>query len=203
MTVSLFAFLHFRAARRLAPLALATGLGLAGASPGAHGPNGEHLDGPPAAVAAGLAQPRFEAHSELFEIVGRIEASQLQLYLSRYETNEAVLKAQVEVELGATRAPALFDAEAGSYVLSDKPLLAALAKPGRHALVFTIAAGAETDLLDASLVVAAHGEEAAPGVAGTGLRNTALAGAGGAALLIAVLALLRRTRRNKGFGAAQ
>lgn len=173
------------------------------ASPGAHGPNGEHLDGPPSAAAAGSAQPRFEAHSELFEIVGRLEARQLQLYISRYESNEAVLRAKVEVELGAAKAPAEFNAEAGSYVLGDQVLLAALARPGRHALVFTITAGTETDLLDASLAVAAQGDEALHGAAGTGLRNTVLTGMGGAALVIAALALLRRARRNKRFGAAQ
>jgi hypothetical protein len=186
----------------LVALALAAWLSLAGASPGAHGPNGEHLDGPPSAVAPGSAQPRFEAHSELFEIVGRLDASALQLYINRYESNEAVLRAKVEVELGGAKAGASFNAEAGSYVVNDKSLLAALAQPGRHALVFTISAGSDTDLLDATLAVAAHGDDAAHG-SSTGPRYAAFALLGGGALVIAALALLRRGRRPPtGFGAA-
>ena len=82
-------------------------LSLALASPGAHGPNGEHLDGP-ATVAASSGLPRIEAHSEQFEIVGRLEAAGLVLYVSRYESNEAVLGGQLDVELGNLKASAAY-----------------------------------------------------------------------------------------------
>lgn len=173
--------------------------GLTLASPGAHGPNGEHLDGP-AAVSAGSGLPRIEAHSEQFEIVGRLDASALVLYVSRYETNEAVLGAQLDVELGNLKARAAFEAEPGSYRLSDKKLIDALQQAGNHALVFTLTAGADSDLLDGTLSVAAHADTAhATGMA-PGLRN-GIAIAAGAGLLALAAVLLRR-RRN-AFGAAR
>ncbi|HEY0956434.1 MAG TPA: hypothetical protein VGE36_16865 [Roseateles sp.] len=189
----------------LRPLALAACLCLlllthAGASPGAHGPNGEHLDGP-AAAASGAGLPRIEAHSEAFEIVGRLQAQGLVLYISRYETNEAVLGAKVDVELGNSKANATFQAEAGTYVVTDKALMAVLAQAGSHALVFTITAGADSDLLDGTLVVAAHADQAHGAASGLSVRSgiAALAGFG---LLVAVVLVLRRRSRNNAFGAA-
>jgi hypothetical protein len=189
-------------------LALAAGLcllpllfsGLALASPGAHGPNGEHLDGP-AAVSASSGLPRIEAHSEQFEIVGRLAASGLVLYVSRYETNEAVLGAQLDVELGNLKARAAFEAEPGSYRLSDKKLVDALNQPGNHSLVFTVTAGADSDLLDGTLAVAAHDDHSQVEGTGIGLRRGA-AIAAGAVLLAALVAVLLRRRRN-AYGAAR
>jgi hypothetical protein len=189
-------------------LALAAGLcllpllfsGLALASPGAHGPNGEHLDGP-AAQSAGSGLPRLEAHSEQFEIVGRLGATGLVLYVSRYETNEAVLGAQLDVELGKLKARAAFEAEPGSYRLSDKKLVDALHQAGNHALVFTVTAGADSDLLDATLAVAAHDDHDAAEGTGSGLRRGAAVVAG-AGLLAALAAVLLRRRRN-AYGAAR
>lgn len=185
-------------------LALAAGLcllplSLALASPGAHGPNGEHLDGP-AAVSASSGLPRIEAHSEQFEIVGRLDATALVLYVSRYETNEAVLGAQLDVELGNLKARTAFEAEPGSYRLSDKKLVDALHQAGNHALVFTVTAGADSDLLDGTLAVAAHDEHAHAEGPGNGLRRGA-AIAVGPGLLVLGAVLLRR-RRN-AFGAAR
>lgn len=53
---------------------LAVTLGPAWASPGAHGPNGEHLDGPAAAAPAG-SLPRLETFSEAFELVASSPAA--------------------------------------------------------------------------------------------------------------------------------
>lgn len=185
-------------------LALAAGLcllplSLALASPGAHGPNGEHLDGP-AAVSAGSGLPRIEAHSEQFEIVGRLDAGSLVLYVSRYETNEAVLGAQLDVELGNLKARAAFEPEPGSYRLSDKKLVEALHLAGNHSLVFTLTAGTDSDLLDGTLAVAAHDEHSHAEGSGSGLRRSAAIAAGAAVLLLGVV-LLRRRRNN--FGAAR
>ena len=186
-------------------LALAAGLcllplSLALASPGAHGPNGEHLDGP-AAVSVSSGLPRIEAHSEQFEIVGRLAASGLVLYVSRYETNEAVLGAQLDVELGNLKARAAFEAEPGSYRLSDKKLVEALQEAGNHSLVFTVTAGADSDLLDGTLAVTAHDDHDHAEGTGTGLRRGA-AIAVGAGLLVVLAAVLLRRRRN-AFGAAR
>ena len=185
-------------------LALAAGmcllpLCLAIASPGAHGPNGEHLDGP-AAVSAGSGLPRIEAHSEQFEIVGRLDASSLVLYVSRYETNEAVLGAQLDVELGNLKARAAFEAEPGSYRLSDKKLVDALHRAGNHSLVFTLTAGADSDLLDGTLAVAAHDENDHAEGSGSGMRRGAAIVAGVVVLVMGAV-LLRRRRHN--FGAAR
>lgn len=144
----------------LAALALAVA-GAAFASPGAHGPNGEHLDAPSGAIAVSTT-PRVEAHSEDFELVGKLDHGQFSFFLGRYETNEAVLGAKVELEAEGLKAAAVFRAESGDYLVTDAAMVAALAKPGSHALVFTLEAGADTDLLDASLAVAdeqavAHG----------------------------------------------
>lgn len=121
------------------------------AAPGAHGPGGEHLDGP-APAAAASATPRLEAHSELFELVGHLYDSELSLMIDRYESNEPLLEAQVEVESGGLKAVAKFHADHGDYAVDDERLLALLRQPGEHALVFTIVKGQESDLLDGTLV---------------------------------------------------
>lgn len=121
------------------------------AAPGAHGPDGEHLDGPVRAGAAGTT-PRLEAQSELFELVANLQAGKLSIMIDRYETNEPMLDADVEVETGAVKAKAKFDAGHGDYSVDDPAFLKAVASPGEHALVFTIVAGQASDLLDGTLV---------------------------------------------------
>lgn len=121
------------------------------AAPGAHGPNGEHLDGP-VTVRAASALPRVEAKSELFELVAELRAGELAIFVDRFETNEPVLGAKLEVESGALKAAAAFRAEQGDYVVTDAALLKALAAPGEHGLVFTLVAGQDSDLLDGTLV---------------------------------------------------
>lgn len=123
------------------------------AAPGAHGPNGEHLDAPVQAGSTGGAVPRIEAHSEAFELVGRLQGGELSLLINRYATNEPVLNATVEVETGTFKAPATFHADMGDYAVDDAAMLKALAAPGEHSLVVTILAGTDTDLLDGTLTV--------------------------------------------------
>ncbi|MBI5722276.1 MAG: hypothetical protein HZC37_31760 [Burkholderiales bacterium] len=123
------------------------------AAPGAHGPNGEHLDGP-AAAGARAALPRVEAKSETFELVAELKGGELVVLVDRYESNEPVLGARLEVESGALKAVAAFRAEQGDYLVKDPALLKALAAAGEHALVFTLAAGNDSDLLDGTLVIA-------------------------------------------------
>ena len=187
-----------RTLRRLAG-ALCLLAGGAFASPGAHGPNGEHLDGP-AAAAAPSGLPRIESHSEQFEIVGRLGADDLVLYVSRYETNEAVLGAKLDVEFGALKAPAAFQAEGGSYRVADKKLIQALHQAGNHALVFTLTAGADSDLLDGTLAVAAQDDH---GHAAGGSSWRAMAAVVGAVVIAALALALLRRRRSNTFGGAQ
>jgi len=133
------------------------------AAPGAHGPNGEHLDGP-TTMRATSALPRVEAKSEAFELVAELRAGELVILIDRFESNEPVLGAKLEVESGALKAVAAFRAEPGDYVVTDAALLKTLAAPGEHGLVFTLLAGQDSDLLDGTLVNAAG--SAAAGNAG-------------------------------------
>lgn len=123
------------------------------ASPGAHGPNGEHLDGPAQASGTASAVPRIEANSDAFELVGRLQGGELSILISRYDTNEPVLNAKVEVESGALKASAKFHADMGDYAVDNAAMLKALAAPGDHAVVISIVADDASDLLDGTLSV--------------------------------------------------
>lgn len=132
--------------------ALAASLGAA-AGPGAHGPNGEHLDGPAATAAPSGSRPRIEASSEQFELVATLAGGEFSLLIDRFATNEPVLRAQVEVESGGLKAKALFHDDIGDYAVADAAMLKLLGTPGEHAIVVTVIHGKESDLLDAVLKV--------------------------------------------------
>lgn len=144
--------------RPLACVAILLALGLAAsvpaalAGPGAHGPDGEHLDAKSTA-APGQIRPGLEATSELFELVARLSAGGLVIHVDRYETNEPVSDARLEVESGSLKAMAAFRPGSGDYLVSDAAFLEAISRPGEHALVFTLIAGNDTDLLDGILVM--------------------------------------------------
>lgn len=121
------------------------------AAPGAHGPNGEHLDAPPTAGATAL-RPRVTAQSDVFELVAELHEGELSIMIDRFDTNEPLMGAKVEVESAGIKARATFHDDLGDYALDDEKLLALLKKPGEHALVFTIVAGNASDLLDGVLV---------------------------------------------------
>jgi len=135
------------------------------ASPGAHGPNGEHLDGPAATTTSGSV-PRVETFTELFELVGHLSGGELSVLIDRYETNEPVLGGTLEVEYKNLKARAKFHADIGDYAIDDPKFLQALSVPGKHALLFTFTAGGESDLLEGTLDVpaaAAHDHVTEPG----------------------------------------
>ena len=125
------------------------------ASPGAHGPNGEHLDGAAATSATGTA-PRVETFSELFELVGNLSGGELSILIDRYDTNEPVLNGKLEVQYKDLKAQAKFHKDIGDYAIDDEKFLKALAAPGKHALLFTFVADGESDLLEGTLEVAAN-----------------------------------------------
>jgi hypothetical protein len=172
------------------------------AAPGAHGPDGEHLDGPGNA-ATGSVLPRVDAKSEAFELVAQLRAGELAVLIDRYETNEPVLGAKLEVESGTLKAVAAFRAEQGDYVVTEPALLKALSAPGEHPLVFTLVAGKDSDLLDGTLVIARkaaasagndHGHDHANGHS-HGLERAAWIGAGIAGLgLLGGIAWWRQRR---------
>ena len=200
---------HLLAAAALTLLLLENPTALA--APGAHGPNGEHLDGP-TTMRDAAALPRVEAKSETFEMVAELRASELAIVVDRFETNEPVLDAKLEVESGTLKAVAAFRAEQGDYVVTDAAMLKALAAPGEHGLVFTLVAGKDSDLLDGTLVGAAgrvvataatddHGHAHGSDAHGHDheLERAAWIGAGVAALgLIGGIAWWRQRRRDVG-----
>ncbi|OYW20389.1 MAG: hypothetical protein B7Z52_02345 [Burkholderiales bacterium 12-64-5] len=169
------------------------------AAPGAHGPDGEHLDTPAAAAQAGAA-PGAEAHSEQFELVARLLRGELSILIDRYDSNEPVLDASVEIESGGLRAAATLHADQGDYSVTDEKLLAALARPGEHALLFTIVTPQDSDLLDATLRVAdPAGSDATHDEHNHGPDTLSLLGwVVVAAAALAVGALLLRSRSSKG-----
>lgn len=192
------AALYFLRATALSALLMAsTAPALAG--PGAHGPNGEHLDGPtPTRLVSAL--PRVAAHTDAFELVAELRKDELVILVDRYASNEPVLGATLEVESGAHKAVAAFRAEQGDYAVTDTRMIAALAAPGEHGLVFTLLAGQDSDLLDGTLVTArAAGAAAAAGHEHGHeheLQRNASIGAGLAALgLLGGFAWWRRRRR--------
>lgn len=174
------------------------------AGPGAHGPNGEHLDAPVGAVAV-ASHPRAAAHTETFELVAELKDGALTILVDRYETNEPVLGATLEVESGSLKARAVFRPDQGDYVITEPALIQALSAAGQHSLVLTLIAGQETDLLDASLTTLtrtdprslAHGHGPDRGH-GFGSHRTLWGAAGLAAVVvIAGYALRRRQQRQK------
>lgn len=167
------------------------------AAPGAHGPNGEHLDGPAAnqIQSGGATVPRMEAASESFELVAKLYGEELSIQIDRFETNEPVLDGKVEVESNGIKAEGKFHADHGDYAFTDERLLKALSQPGKHPIVFTVFAGNDSDLLEGALDVAAanhdaHGHAHAPGWLWT-------VGIAVLAILLAGGLLLRRSTNSK------
>lgn len=140
-------------------IAVSAGPALAG--PGAHGPNGEHLDAP-SSPRAGTGMPRFSASSETFELVGELERGVLTLYLDRYETNLPVIDAKIELESDSLRATARYLADREVYEVAATEFIQAISRPGEHSLVVTVRAGPENDLLDATLQIVRAGARATP-----------------------------------------
>ncbi len=185
----------------LAALMLSVTLPVA-AAPGAHGPDGEHLDAPTIA-SSGPMLPRLEAHSDLFELVAELQGGQLRIYVDRYASNEPVANASVEVEAGSLRALAAYQATEGYYLLADPALMERLAVPGEHALVFTVLAAADADLLNgildtrAAVVGDGHGHDHGHSHA----LEWAAWGAGGLLAAGLVIVVLRRLKQRQPTGA--
>lgn len=126
------------------------------AGPGAHGPNGEHLDAATTGQANAMqASLQIEAKSDLFELVGTLTGGELSIFIDRFASNEPVLQAQVEVESGGLKAQAKFQVDMGNYTIDDSAMLKKLTTPGEYPLVITVLAGKDSDLLDAVLRVPA------------------------------------------------
>jgi hypothetical protein len=119
---------------------------------GTHG-HGDHSLDVPANGTVKPAPPAAETSTELFELVATLHDDELSLIIDRYDTNEPVINAKVEVELGDLTAVAKYHEDHGDYAIDDPAILKRLKTPGEHALAFTVKAGDDTDLLTATLLV--------------------------------------------------
>jgi hypothetical protein len=145
-------------------------------------------------LSAGGSVPRVEAKSETFELVARIEGGSLAILIDRYETNEPVLGAHVEVEVGSLKQKAAFRREQGDYAVTDPAFVALASSPGTHALVFTVSAGKDSDLLEGTMQVAARGRPG-EGTAFGSYKSIAAWIGGGVLVIGGVAAFLRRRRK--------
>jgi len=159
----------------------------------------EGHDEAPAARAptSGLA-PRVAAASPDIELLAELRKDTLLIYLDRFATNEPLSGATIEIEAGPNRGTAA-PAGDGRYQVSTPWL----ARPGKHALVFTVHAKDLDDLLNGTLEVPeAHstGDRAALSGFITGWKAYAAAASAAVLLLIAAGVFMARRRRwpNKG-----
>jgi hypothetical protein len=125
------------------------------AAPGAHGPNGEHLDAPAARTAAGQL-PMVERATELYELVAELHPDRLLIFIDRYASNEPVVSGTLAIDIDGDKSAAQFDASSGGFTLTDPQRLAKLTRPGSHTLLFTLVEGDNFDLIDAVLNVPGH-----------------------------------------------
>jgi hypothetical protein len=156
------------------------------------GPGHDHGDEAPRASA--IAQPRFAASSELFELVGVLEGKTLRLYLDRAATNEPLPQADIELEFGGVKLAPQAQAD-GSFAVE----LAQAPGDGVHALTASVTVGDEADLLAGELDL--HGEAAQETHAHWGWKRWSLLAAG-CLLGLSVLVFFWRRQRAQSFGAA-
>ena len=177
------------AARRLI-LACLAALPLVFGSALAH----EGDDHAPAARApvSGVA-PRVAASTPDIELLAELRKDTLLIYLDRFATNEPLSGATIEVEEGANRGAAAPVGE-GLYQVSAPWL----ARPGKHALVFTVHAKDLDDLLNGTLEVPeAHASGEKTAFAGVMTGWKAYVAAAAVLLLFAGGFIARRRRSPK------
>lgn len=116
-------------------------------SPAWAGPGHDHGDEAPTTTSA--ASPRFEAHSDLFEVVGVVDGDLLIITVDRYDGNAPVLQAKLELESGATKLMAKFNPATADYSVPS----AAFKNHGTYPIALTVTAGKETDLLAGELTI--------------------------------------------------
>jgi hypothetical protein len=155
------------------------------ASVWAHGDD-DHGD-QPHPTAAPSAVISSESASSDFEVLAQMDGELLTIFLNRFADNSPVSKAVLEVESASFKGT-LKPSSAGVYQVAAP----ALSKPGEHALVISLRAGEQSDLLETRLLVAAaevHTEEKAMTYWWLGL--------GGALVVLVLVVLARRGVKTK------
>ncbi len=146
----------------------------------------DHGDEAKPVVSASIA-PRFEARSDLFELVGILNGKELWLYLDKAESNEPVERAAIEIESGSFKGKAV-----ASQNDTFKLMAPSLAQPGQHALTITVEAGDESDLLTTTFEMkAADSPDAKKALAGNWLVYAGVA----IALALLAAAVIRMRKR--------
>ena len=113
-----------------------------------------HSHDAPASTASAPAIPRFAAVSELFEVVGTANGTQLALYLDRFADNAPVAGATLEVNVGEATV-AMKEIAAGEF----EGTLAQALPSGVTSVTVTVDAAGETDLLAGDFDVHAEAAE--------------------------------------------
>lgn len=183
--------------RQLARPCLAALAALALLAPAHAGPGHDHDHGDATAVSP-TALPRFAATSDDFELVGVLQGQHLSLYLDRAPDNSPVDAAQITLEVNGAAVPVQAHGTGEYEATLPQPL-----PDGEHAIAATVVAGAQSDLLAATLDL--HGNEAAHADAAPAWRKALPWGAGLAVLAAAlamVFVLMQRARRRAAAGGA-
>jgi hypothetical protein len=107
-----------------------------------------------------------------------------------------VLDGAVEVEVGSMKEKATFRREQGDYVIANPALVKLLASPGSHALVFTVSAGKDSDLLDGAIQIS--GVEGNGGTHAHASYGALAAWIAAALVVLGAIALFLRHRRGAG-----
>ncbi|MBL8473394.1 MAG: hypothetical protein JNM98_16465 [Rhodocyclaceae bacterium] len=153
----------------------------------------DHADATPP-VAMTERQPRVEAHTHDYELLGIVEkannGANLRIYLDRQADNSPIDAAEIVVEVAPDRSiPAQADGD--SFVAALGPLTAA----SRIPLVFAISEGERHDLMGGVLEIPAPGEAVAAAGEAAQPARVWIPVAGVAAILAWVIARMRATRR--------
>jgi RND family efflux transporter MFP subunit len=161
-------------------------------------------EAPPASV---QTAPRATSASVLFELVAVATGEKLAIYIDRFDTNEPVTQATINVETPDGPATATIEGEAFTL---DAPWVA---EPGAHELLFTIEAGADIDFLAATLTIPEPLSAAPPAARARDLQSSlvsiterlrafdlVLIGVGIFGFLLGLLAMSLKRRSSLGVG---
>jgi membrane fusion protein, heavy metal efflux system len=91
--------------------------------------------------------PRATAESQFFELVAVSDGTKLTIYVDRFESNEPVIGAQVDIE--TPTGPVTAEPDGNAYSI-DAPWAS---KPGDYELLFTVTAQTDIDFLTGRLTV--------------------------------------------------
>lgn len=111
--------------------------------------HGDEDHSAPAPVVTQSMAPRSAAATADFELVSSLDGDKLVIYLDKFDTNELVANAKIEVE-GAGLNGVAKESAPGVYVLD----VASPVAPGKHALTISVETADAADLISTSIEIA-------------------------------------------------